>query len=110
MTRYIIRRLLWGAVLLVAVTALTFVLFYLLPNVDPAVLRAGRTPSQTVIAEIRHNLGTDKPVYTQFWHYLEGVLFHFDLGYSYYSGASVKSLILDRFPATLSLTVGAVVV
>jgi peptide/nickel transport system permease protein len=110
MIQYIIRRLLWGVVLLIAVMALTFVLFYLLPNVDPAVLRAGRSSSPTVIREIAHNLGTDQPVYTQFWRYLERLVFHFDLGYSYQSNADVKSLILDRLPATISLTVGAVVV
>jgi peptide/nickel transport system permease protein len=110
MIEYIIRRLLWGMVLIVAVIAITFVLFYLLPNVDPAVLRAGRNSSPKVIHEIAHNLGTDRPVSTQFWDYLKRLVLHFDLGYSYFSGASVGSLIADRLPATLSLTVGAVVI
>jgi peptide/nickel transport system permease protein len=109
MIRYIIRRLLWGIVLLVAVIAITFVIFYLLPNVDPAVLRAGRNSSPKIISQIAHDLGTDQPVYTQFWNYLKGLVLHFDLGFSYYSGASVKSLIFDRLPATISLTIGAVV-
>jgi peptide/nickel transport system permease protein len=109
MIRYIIRRLLWGIVLLVAVIAITFVIFYLLPNVDPAVLRAGRNSSPKIISQIAHDLGTDQPVYTQFWNYLKGLVLHFDLGFSYQSGASVKSLILDRLPATISLTFGAVV-
>jgi peptide/nickel transport system permease protein len=101
--------LLWGVVLLVAVIAITFVIFYLLPNVDPAVLRAGRNSTPKVIHEIAHNLGTDQPVYTQFWRYLKQLVLHFDLGFSYYSGAPVKSLIFDRLPATISLTLGAVV-
>jgi peptide/nickel transport system permease protein len=108
--RYIIRRLLWGLVLLVAVIIITFIIFFLLPNVNPAVLRAGRTPSQAVIKEIANDLGTNKPIYTQFWLYMERLVFHFNLGYSYYSSASVKSLILDRLPATISLTVGGVLV
>jgi peptide/nickel transport system permease protein len=108
--RYIIRRLLWGIVLLVAVIIITFIIFYLLPNVNPAVLRAGRTPSQAVIREIANDLGTNKPVYTQFWLYMKQLVLHFNLGYSYYSDASVKSLILDRLPATISLTVGGVIV
>ena len=41
MTRYIIRRLLWGVLLLIVVSALTFVLFRVLPTADPAKLRAG---------------------------------------------------------------------
>jgi peptide/nickel transport system permease protein len=110
MIQYIIRRLLWGVVLLIAVIAITFVLFYLLPNVDPAVLRAGRNSSPKIISEIAHNLGTDKPVYEQFWDYMKRLVLHLDFGYSYYSGASVKSLILNRLPATLSLTIGAVVI
>jgi peptide/nickel transport system permease protein len=110
MLQYIVRRLLWGVVLLIAVVAITFVLFYLLPNVDPAVLRAGRNSSPKIIAEIAHNLGTDKPVYQQFWDYLKNLVLHFNLGYSYYSGDSVKALIIDRLPATISLTVGSVII
>ncbi|HST55536.1 MAG TPA: ABC transporter permease [Solirubrobacteraceae bacterium] len=110
MGRYVIRRILWGFVLLVAVVAVTFLLFNVLPSTDPAQLRAGRNSSPHTIAEIRHSLGLDKPLYTQFWDYLKNLVLHFDLGFSYYSGASVKSLITDRLPATLSLTVGAVFV
>jgi peptide/nickel transport system permease protein len=110
MLRYIIRRLLWGVVLVFAVIVITFVAFYVFPNVDPAVLRAGRTPSQAVIKAIAHDLGTDKPVYEQFWLYVKRLVLHFDLGYSYYSSASVKSLIFDRLPATISLTVGGVII
>jgi peptide/nickel transport system permease protein len=110
MARYIIRRVLWGVVLLFLVSALTFVIFYLLPSVDPAVLRAGKNASPKVVASIRHDLGTDQPVYTQFWLYMKRLVLHFDLGFSYYSGAPVKGLIADRLPATISLTLGAVVV
>jgi len=110
MTRYIIRRVLWGILLLVIVSALMFVFFRILPTGDPARLRAGRNPSPKVIANIRHNLGLDKPLLDQFWIYMKGVFLHFDLGFSYYSGASVKSLIFDRLPATVSLALGGAVV
>jgi len=107
MTRYILHRLLWGVALLILVAALTFVLFRILPTGDPAKLRAGRNASPRVIADIRHNLGLDRPLITQFWLYMKGLFLHFDLGFSYYSGASVRSLIFQRLPATVSLTVGA---
>jgi len=110
MTRYIIRRLLWGLLLLVLVSALTFVIFRILPTADPAKLRAGRLQNPKIIAEIRHDLGLDKPLLTQFWLYMKGIFLHFDLGFSYYSGASVKSLIFNRLPATLSLVFGGAVV
>src|SRR5947209_14674819 len=99
MLRYIIRRCLWGIVLVVAVIIITFVLFYLLPNVNPAQLRAGRTPSAAVIKEIAHDLGTDKPVYTQFCPTMKRRVLHSDLGYSYYSTAWGKSSIIARLPA-----------
>jgi peptide/nickel transport system permease protein len=108
--QYIIRRILWGIVLVFAVMVITFVIFYLLPNVNPAVLRAGRTPSQAVINDIARSLGTNKPVYTQFWIYFKQLVLHFNLGYSYYSSESVTSLIINRLPATISLTVGSVII
>jgi peptide/nickel transport system permease protein len=110
MTRYIVRRLLWGVVLLVVVLALLFVMFRVLPTADPAKLRAGRLQSPKIIAEIRHDLGLDKSLPAQFWVYLKGIFLHFDLGYSYYSDAPVKELIFDRLPATVSLVLGAAVV
>jgi peptide/nickel transport system permease protein len=110
MIRYIIRRVLWGVALLVIVAALTFVFFRIFPTADPARLRAGRLATPALLAEIRHNLGLDKPLATQFWLYMKGIFLHFDLGYSYYSGASVKSLIFDRLPATISLAIGASVI
>jgi peptide/nickel transport system permease protein len=110
MTRYIIRRLLWGVLLLILVSALMFVAFRILPTGDPARLRAGRNPSPRVIAEIRNDLGLNKPLLTQFWIYMKGVFLHFDLGFSYYSGASVKSLIFGRISATVSLAFGGAIV
>jgi peptide/nickel transport system permease protein len=110
MSRYIIRRLLWGVLLLIAVSALTFVLFRILPTADPAKLRAGRLQNPKIIAEIRHDLGLDKSLPEQFWLYMKGIFLHFILGFSYYSNAPVKELIFNRLPATLSLVVGGAVI
>lgn len=109
MARYIIRRVLWGVALLVIVTAVVFVLFYVLPTADPAKLRAGRTANPQLVQDIREQLHLDDPIYVQFWDYLKSVFFHFDFGESYLSQASVKSIILDRLPATALLVVGAVI-
>src|SRR4029077_17795572 len=82
--------------------------FNILPSANPAQLRAGQHSDPKTIAHIAHELGIDKPIYTQFFDYMKNILLHFNFGYSFYSGASVLSLIKDRLPATLSLTVGAV--
>ncbi len=110
MTLYIIRRLLWAIAMLGIVSALTFLIFYAFPSADPAALRAGRQATPELIAQIRHALGLDRPVYDQFSIYMKNLVLHFDLGYSYQNNVSVRSEIFSRLPATLSLTVGAVVV
>jgi peptide/nickel transport system permease protein len=110
MTAYIIRRVLWGILLIALVSALTFVIFYVLPSADPAVLRAGRNATPANIVYIRHELGLDKPLYTQFYNYMKGIVLHGNFGYSFYNDASVIALMKDRLPATLSLTIGAVLI
>ena len=110
MGRYILRRLLAIVALLIVVSALTFVVFYALPSADPAQLRAGRQPTPELVRTIRHNLGLDKPLYTQFYVYMKGLVLHGDFGRSYEFNVPVRSLIFDRLPATISLTVGAVIV
>jgi peptide/nickel transport system permease protein len=110
MGRYIIRRLLWVILLLLVVSAVTFVIFYALPSGDPAALRAGRSPTPEQLQEIRHTLGLDKPIYEQYWLFIKAIVLHFDFGYSYTNSQSVRSEMLERLPATASLTLGAVVV
>jgi peptide/nickel transport system permease protein len=109
MIRYVIRRILWGILVLILVSALTFLFFRIFPTGNPAVLRAGRDPQPKLIKEIEKVLGLDKSLPVQFWDYMKEIFFHFKFGYSYYSQESVRSLIAERLPATLSLTVGSAV-
>jgi peptide/nickel transport system permease protein len=110
MVRYIIRRLLWAIVTLIIVSFLTFLIFYVLPPGDPAVLRAGHFPNPRLLAEIRHALGVDKPFWLQYCDYIGAIVLHFNLGYSYQFSQPVNTLIFARLPATISLTAGAVVI
>src|SRR3989440_9176156 len=110
MVRYIIRRLLWVIVLLLAVSFVTFVIFYTLPSADPAALRAGRQPNPDLGRTIRHQLGLDRAWPVQYWLYMKKIVLPFDFGYSYQNSAPVRQQIFDRLPATISLTVGAAVV
>ncbi len=85
MTGYVVRRVLWGVVLLILVSALTFVLFRILPTAEPARLRAGRGASPATIVALRRDLGLNKPLIAQFWLYMKNLFLHFELGYSYHS-------------------------
>ena len=110
MAAYVLRRVLWGVALLALVSLLTFVVFYVLPTADPAQLRAGRNADQATLEQIRANLGLDRPLTAQYWTFVTNAVLHGDLGYSYYSGAPVGSLLVDRLPATISLALGALVI
>src|SRR3954452_10970582 len=110
MVRYIIRRLLWVVVLLVVVSFITYLIFYTLPTADPAQLRAGRQPNPELVKQIRANLGLDDPFIVQYWHYMKGLVLHFDFGYSYQNNADVKTQLFDRLPASISVALGAAVV
>ena len=110
MITYIVRRLLWSVVLLLAVSFIAFLVFVLMPAADPAILRAGRNPTPEIIAAIRENLGLDKPWWQQYLIYLRDLVLHFDFGYSYQNNVAVRETIFDRLPATISLAVGGAVV
>src|SRR3712207_2179653 len=110
MARYIARRLAGMVLLLLFVSAITFVVFNVFPSTDPAVLRAGRQPTPELIEQIREDLGLDRPWPVQFVDYVYNVFFHLDFGRSYQTRQEVLPLILDNLPATISLAAGAVVV
>jgi peptide/nickel transport system permease protein len=114
MAAYIVRRLVWVIFLLFVVTLVTFTVFTVLPAADPAVLRAGRQPSPELVESIRQQFGLDDPMVVQFFRYLGDILPFvggdgFNFGYSYQSNQEVLPQILDRLPATIFLTAGAVV-
>ena len=110
MTRYIIRRLLWVIVLLFGVSFVTFIIFYLLPSANPALLRAGHQPTPALIKSITHQLGLDKPWYAQYFDYMKALVLHFNFGYSFQYQTPVKTFIFGRLPATVSLAIGAAVI
>jgi peptide/nickel transport system permease protein len=107
MAAYIFRRLLWTVVLLLVITGVIFLIFYVLPSGDPAKLRAGRTPSPETIAAIREQLGLDRSLIAQYWDYVKNLVLHFDFGTSYTNNQPVKTLIFDRLPNTIFLVLGA---
>jgi peptide/nickel transport system permease protein len=106
--RYIVRRLLWVIVLLIAVSFLTFIIFYTMPSADPAILRAGKNPA--LADQIREQLGLNDPWYQQYWIYMKNLVLHQDLGYSYQSNVAVKDELTDRLPASVSVAIGAAVI
>ena len=108
MLGYIARRVLLVIPTLLGVTIVTFVLTYVLPG-NPALVKAGPLATPEHIAEMERRMGLDRPMTVQYWHYLRG-LFHGDLGESQTTGRPVLEDLLQRVPATLELTLAALLV
>lgn len=102
------RRIGLGLVTVFGVIVLTFILQYVIPG-DPARSIAGPRATPEVLAEIRSQLGLDRPMLTQLAHYLFDVCTG-NLGYSYSFDRPVADLIMERLPTTAWLAAGAFVI
>lgn len=124
MITFLIRRTIQAVTVLLAVSLITFGLFFLVPKLagaDPATLFAGKITNPDALKGIRIKLGLNHSLLQQYWDYIGGFFHarHFDngpdkttcswpcLGYSFKNDQSVSYLIADRFPITLSLAIGA---
>ncbi len=100
---FIIRRMLQMIPTVIFILIVTFVLVRLLPG-DPASAMLGDRAIDADVERINRQLGLDQPVPVQFLYYVERILTG-DLGNSIGLKVSVMSLILQRLPVTLMLTV-----
>ncbi|KDF02084.1 ABC transporter permease [Mycolicibacterium aromaticivorans JS19b1 = JCM 16368] len=101
MKMFIASRLAATLVILVALTAVMFVLQHISP-LDPVKAQMGAQASASAVAARRQALGLNDPIVTQFWHYLTGAV-QGDLGTSYRTRHAVASDLGSFFPATLEL-------
>jgi len=105
---YVVKRVLSAIPTLLVGAVVSFGVFHLLPG-DPAAVIGGQGATPAQIAAIRHNLGLDQGIVTQFVHWLSR-LAHLDLGISYVSQTSVTTLLAQRLPVTLELIGTSVVI
>ena len=106
-TRFLVRRILTGILVLWVVATGTFFLFFARPVSVVARQLAGRSATPQVISQVIRNLGLNDPVTTQYWRFL-GKTARGDLGYSYYKQIPVKTILAQDLPITASVVVGAV--
>jgi peptide/nickel transport system permease protein len=105
---FMIRRLLTGIVVVWLVATGAFFLFFARPVDTVARQIAGRAATPAILAEVLRNLGLNQPIMVQYWHFLDNVV-HGDLGYSYYYGESVDTMLKQDLPPTASLVFGGVI-
>ena len=109
---YLTRRLFWLVITLLVITAITFVIYFVLPPVSPAVLFTGKEATPALVATVQHELGLDHPVWVQYLLFLKHLVLGDQfgwpgLGFSYVNHSSVKSLLAGRVVVTVVLAVGA---
>jgi peptide/nickel transport system permease protein len=105
---YLVRRLLWAMVLFLAVTAVTYIIFFTIPA-DPARLACGQRASQKCVREAAAFIGTDQPVYVQYARFLNRLVVHHSLGRSFVNRREVNQEVLAAAPVTASLVFGGMV-
>lgn len=106
--RYLLRRLLSSIPTVIGVTVITFALIHTAAgNLVPGVDQLDPRLTAADLARMRHDLGLDQPLWLQYLTWLGGAL-HGDWGRSLVDGTPVMTLILQRLPNTLELTLTAV--
>lgn len=103
--RFIARRLLLTVPVLVGVATLVFSLIHLVPG-DPVEAMLGESASRQDVANLRQQLGLDRPLYVQYGAFLRGAVIG-DLGRSLRTGQRVTAAIAERMPATIELAMAA---
>ncbi|MEA2242416.1 MAG: peptide/nickel transport system permease protein [Solirubrobacteraceae bacterium] len=107
MARFVVRRVISMVAVLVAISVVTFAIFNVIPNSDPAVRLAGRNQTAGQLDAIRRQWGFDKPVYVQYVKTMEKI-FTGDV-VSYTNQINVVDEIKQDLPATFSLAIGAAI-
>ncbi len=115
MWRYIVRRLMWVVVVMLVITLVTYLIFFVLSPSDPAVAFAGRQPTPEIVAEVSRQFGLDKPVYVQYALFVKRLFLGDEygwpgLGFSFTTRSPVRDLLIDRFAVTAQLAFGAALI
>ena len=103
MWNYIYKRITGAVAVLFVVSVITFLVLKIIPG-DAAQFMLGTEATPESLATLRAAMGLDQPWYIQYFTWLRDFL-HFDLGTSYLYGEEVSTLVMQRLPVTLSLSV-----
>jgi peptide/nickel transport system permease protein len=107
---FIVRRTLWTVVVMFVITVVVFFIFFKTPGVDPARALAGRDPTPQVLAEVRAQLGLNRPLWIQYGTMMKRIFITRNLVSYSDQGELIIPEIFAAAPATLSLVFGASVI
>lgn len=107
MSSYIIRRLIGMIPVLFGVSLVVFLLLRLTPG-DPAVVMLGERATSDQVAQLREQMGLNRPLLVQYLEFLGNIL-HGNLGRSIISNTPITLELANRFPATAELVFFAMI-
>ena len=110
MGRFLVRRLLWACFLFFAATVVTYTIFFLVPSFDPTATSGGAGSTPLHAQELRRFLGLDEPLWKHYLKFVWNIVAHGSLGQSWYYRVSVRYLLGQRAPITMSLVLGSAVI
>jgi peptide/nickel transport system permease protein len=107
---YIVKRFLQAVLTLFLASALSFFVIQLAPGNYLDQLRANPQISQDTLQALEQQFGLDQPAWVQYWRWLTQIITQFNFGYSFAYQRSVTSLLAERIPATLLLSISSMIV
>ena len=107
-TLFLIKRILWSLLVLVGLSMVIFTIARVVPG-DPARMALGPTATEEQVVELRHELGLDQPLVTQYGMFIAG-LAKGDLGRSLLTERAVNTDIITTFAATFELVISTIIV
>jgi len=108
MIHFLLTRMFSAFIGLLGVLTLVFLLIHIIPG-DPVDVMLGESALPADREALRQTLGLDLPLYQQWWNYVQA-LARLDFGHSLFSGRPIVDILLERIPATLYLSLAALVV
>jgi peptide/nickel transport system permease protein len=108
MFRYLVRRILWAVVLFVAVTMVSFVIFFIVP-VEPARLIAGPQAPPDAVERAKKAYHLDDPVWKQYLRFMKTLVVDGSLGKSLATRQRVNDVVRAAAPVTISLVIGGAI-
>jgi peptide/nickel transport system permease protein len=106
MFRYLIRRVLWALLLFVAVTLVTYMIFFVAPSHPERLVCGGQQATTSCMLRARENLGLDRPIAVQYGVFLKHLVVERSLGTSFINRQSVNTVVASAAPVTGALVLG----
>jgi oligopeptide transport system permease protein len=111
MLKFVIRRLLQMILVVLGATLILFAALFLFGNPADNLTGTGKRPTPALVHQLNVKYGLDKPIYVQYYKYVEGLVVRFDLGTSYQQqNRAVTSILPPKLVNTAKLAVFAIII